>query len=102
MIGAPLNWEEHRPPTAPWSEAVIYELHVKMNDDEWNQGFARCLDIYLAGDAIGEPDAVGSQIVDGQLVDHDFMVPTNAIFEAILFCPAQLPGRRALVSRARH
>lgn len=53
---------------------------LEMNDDEWNQGFARCLGMYLAGDEIRETDELGSP-----LVDDDFMLLINAHHEAIAF-----------------
>ena len=44
-----------------------------MGADEWNQGFARCLGMYLLGDAIGEVDEQGRHVVD-----DDFILLINA------------------------
>jgi glycogen operon protein len=59
---------------------------LEMSDDEWHQGFARCLGMYLAGDAIGETDARGMAVID-----DDFMLLINAHHEDI---PFMLPGFR--------
>jgi glycogen operon protein len=58
-----------------------------MGDDEWNQGFARCLGMYLAGSAIGEVDKLGNPVVD-----DDFLLILNASPEEI---PFTLPGFRS-------
>jgi glycogen operon protein len=58
-----------------------------MGDDEWNQGFARCLGMYLAGDAIGEVDRQGNPVGD-----DDFLLVLNASAEEI---PFTLPGFRS-------
>ena len=60
---------------------------LEMGDDEWNQGFARCLGMYLAGDAIGEVDRLGNPVVD-----DDFLLMLNASAEEI---PFTLPGFRS-------
>ena len=57
---------------------------LEMSDDEWNQGFARCLGMYLAGDAIGEVGERGDPIRDA-----DFLLLINAHHEEI---PFQIPG----------
>ena len=57
---------------------------LEMSDDEWNQGFARCLGMYLAGDAIGEVSERGVPVTD-----NDFLLLINAHHEAI---PFQIPG----------
>ena len=62
---------------------------LEMGDDEWNQGFARCLGMYLAGDAIGEVDKNGIAVVD-----DDFLLMLNASPDEI---PFTLPGFRANV-----
>ena len=61
----------------------------EMCDDEWNQGFARCLGMYLAGDAIGEVDRHGLPVGD-----DDFLLMFNASAEEIAFT---LPGFRSHV-----
>jgi glycogen operon protein len=40
----------------------------EMTDDDWNNGFARCLGLRLAGDAIEEVDARGNRILDDTLL----------------------------------
>jgi glycogen operon protein len=59
---------------------------LEMSDDEWNLGFARCLGMYLAGDAIGEIDRRGAAVTD-----DNFMLLINAHHEEI---PFVLPGFR--------
>jgi len=60
---------------------------LEMGNDEWNQGFARCLGMYLAGDAIGEVDRLGNPVCD-----DDFLLMLNASAEDI---PFTLPGFRS-------
>lgn len=62
---------------------------LEMGDDEWNQGFARCLGMYLSGDHIGEVDRLGSPVTD-----DDFFLMLNASPDAI---PFTLPGFRTHV-----
>jgi glycogen operon protein len=57
---------------------------LEMSDTEWNLGFARCLGMYLSGDAIGEVNEHGVSISD-----NDFLLLINAHHEAI---PFQIPG----------
>jgi glycogen operon protein len=59
---------------------------LEMGDAEWNQGFARCFGMYLAGDSIGEVDLDGRPVVD-----DDFLLMLNASAEEI---PFTLPGFR--------
>ncbi len=58
----------------------------EMTDDEWNSSFARCLGMYLAGDALGEDDDRGEP-----LVDDDFILLLNAHHEPIEFVIPELP-----------
>ncbi len=60
---------------------------LEMGDYEWHQGFARCLGMYLAGDAIGEADPRGVPVVD-----DNFLLLMNAHHEPI---PFVLPGFRS-------
>ncbi len=60
---------------------------LEMGVNEWNQGFARCLGMYLLGDAIGEADEQGRHVVD-----DDFILLINAHHEEI---PFVLPGFQA-------
>ena len=60
---------------------------LEMGDDEWNQGFARCLGMYLAGEAIGEVDRRGCPVGD-----DDFLLILNASADTI---PFTLPGFRS-------
>lgn len=62
---------------------------LEMGDAEWNQGFARCLGMYLAGDGIGEADPQGQPVMD-----DDFLLMLNASAEEIAFT---LPGFRSHV-----
>ena len=57
---------------------------LEMSDAEWNQGFAQCLGMYLAGDAIGEADDYGEPVRD-----DDFLMLINAYHEVM---PFQIPG----------
>ncbi len=57
---------------------------LEMSDAEWNQGFAQCLGLYLAGDAIGEHDERGQPASD-----DDFLLLINAYHETM---PFQIPG----------
>lgn len=62
---------------------------LEMSDAEWDQGFARCLGMYLAGDTIGEVSERGVPIRD-----DDFLLLINAHHEVI---PFQVPGFRGRV-----
>ena len=62
---------------------------LEMGDDEWSQGFARCLGMFLAGDAIGEVDRRGIPVGD-----DDFLLMLNASPDEI---PFTLPGFRSHV-----
>jgi isoamylase len=61
----------------------------EMMDDEWSNGFTRCLGLRLAGDAIEEMDEKGQAIVG-----DTFLLLLNAHHEAI---PFVLPAHRARV-----
>jgi glycogen operon protein len=52
----------------------------EMTDEDWNNGFARCLGLRLAGDAIEEVDTRGNRIVDDTL-----LILLNAHYEPIPF-----------------
>jgi len=60
----------------------------EMTDEEWHQSFARCLGLFLAGDAIDEHDERGNKIVD-----DNFMLLFNAHHEDISFV---IPAEPAL------
>ena len=62
---------------------------LEMSDYEWRQGFARCLGMYLGGDAMGEVDRCGVPVVD-----DNFLLLINAHHEEI---PFVLPGFRSNV-----
>jgi glycogen operon protein len=51
-----------------------------MTTEEWNQDFARCLGVYLAGGTLGETDARGNPVRD-----DDFVVLFNAHHEPLAF-----------------
>jgi glycogen operon protein len=59
----------------------------EMTEEEWTNGFTRCLGLRLAGDAIEEVDASGSPIRD-----HTFLLLLNAHHEPLEFV---LPAHRA-------
>jgi len=62
----------------------------EMTEEDWNQGFARCLGVRLAGDAIAETDAQGDPIRD-----DTFLILLNAHHEPITFIlPAHKRGVR--------
>jgi isoamylase len=51
-----------------------------MRDEEWNEGYARSVAVFLNGEAIGEPDARGERIVD-----DSFLILFNAYSEELEF-----------------
>ena len=53
---------------------------AEMTDEEWDQHFARCLGVYLAGEALTDTDRRGRP-----LVDDNFLVLFNAHHETIPF-----------------
>jgi len=57
----------------------------EMTAEEWNQDFARCLGVYLAGSALTETDARGQRVVD-----DDFVVLFNAHHDSV---PFRLPAK---------
>jgi isoamylase len=59
----------------------------EMNDEDWNDGFARAVGLRLAGDAIDELDPQGDRIVDDTL-----LILLNAHHEGV---PFKLPAHRA-------
>ena len=58
---------------------------TEMTEQEWTNGFARCLGVYLAGELLGETDSRGAPVTD-----DDFIVLFNAHDGAI---PFTLPAR---------
>ncbi len=60
---------------------------LEMSDAEWNTSFARCLGVYLLGNALDEQDQRGCPIVD-----DDFLMLLNAHHEPIHFV---LPAYRS-------
>ena len=70
----------------------------EMTDHEWNDGFARCLGAYLAGDAIADTDQHGHPIVD-----ENFLILLNAHHDEVPFrFPALATHRwRTLIDTAR-
>ena len=76
-----------RPHGAPNGEKNILWFNpegLEMSDTEWNQGFAHCLGMYLSGEHIGEVNARGEAVRDG-----NFLLLINAYHEAV---PFQIPG----------
>jgi glycogen operon protein len=62
----------------------------EMTETEWNQEFARCLGVYLAGTAIRRIDRRGQNVKDS-----NFLVLFNAHHEAIAFALPQLTDEGA-------
>ena len=63
---------------------------LEMSDAEWNTSFARCLGVYLLGNALDEQDQRGCPIVD-----DDFLMLLNAHHGPIHFVlPAYRPNAR--------
>ena len=63
---------------------------AQMTDDDWNNGFARSLSVYLNGEALPDPDQRGERIVD-----DSFYILFNAHYELIAFTlPACTWGER--------
>ena len=67
----------------------------EMMEDEWNNGFTRCLGLRLAGDAIDEIDEKGQPIVG-----DTFLLLLNAHHEARAVHPARPSRARSLGARA--
>jgi glycogen operon protein len=62
----------------------------EMSDQEWDQSFARCLGMLLAGQAIDEQDVRGQKVID-----DDLLILMNAHHEQIPFTlPDQQGGAR--------
>ncbi|WP_030451046.1 glycogen debranching protein GlgX [Herbidospora cretacea] len=53
---------------------------TEMTDQDWNNGYAKALAVFLNGEAITEPDSRGRRIVD-----DSFLLLFNAHYEAIEF-----------------
>jgi glycogen operon protein len=62
----------------------------EMTDEEWRQSDARCLGLYLQGDATNEDDDRGRPVID-----DDFIVLLNSHHEAIPFLLPRLGERDA-------
>ena len=61
---------------------------IEMTTEEWTKDFARCLGVYLSGDALEETDAHGRPIVD-----ESFLMLFNAHHDAVPFMlPEFVPG----------
>ncbi len=58
---------------------------TEMTDEEWQNSFARCLGLYLAGDALEEQDEKGNPVVDNR-----FLLLVNAHHEPIPFTLPEL------------
>jgi isoamylase len=71
----------------------------EMTEELWNQGFARCLGVYLNGEGLTEIDARGRRLVDG-----NFLLLFNAHHEDLEFTLPALPpspGWQLLVDTSR-
>ncbi len=67
---------------------------TEMNDEEWNNEFARCLGLYLSGRGLAETDARGRPVVD-----DTFLVLFNAHHDTIDFRLPALEGPREWLCR---
>jgi glycogen operon protein len=61
----------------------------EMTDDEWNRHYARCLGVYLAGEALTETDERGRPVRD-----QNFLVLFNAHHEPLPFRLPDYVGAR--------
>ena len=68
-----------------------------MTEEEWTNGFTRCLGLRLAGDAIEEVDRAGEPIRD-----DTFLLLLNAHHEPLDFVAARPPHARALGAGPGH
>jgi glycogen operon protein len=66
---------------------------TEMTEQEWEQEFARCLGVYLGGDALGEVDARGRPVTD-----DNFLMLFNAHHEPIPFALPSFGDRAWLVT----
>ncbi|TKB25887.1 glycogen debranching protein GlgX [Desulfopila sp. IMCC35006] len=62
---------------------------TEMTDEEWQHSFARCLGLYLAGDALEEQDEKGNRVVDNR-----FLLLVNAHHDSISFTIPDLASVR--------
>ncbi len=71
-----------RPPRGSTAKDIVWLKPdgIEMTPDEWNKDFARCLGVYLSGDALEETDARGARISDAS-----FLMLFNAHDDAIPF-----------------
>ncbi|MBI1984180.1 MAG: glycogen debranching protein GlgX, partial [Acidobacteria bacterium] len=70
----------------------------EMSDEEWNNSFARCLGVYLAGEVLEERDERGRTIAD-----DNFLLLFNAHHEEIRFTiPSNQPDSQWEVLIATH
>ena len=60
---------------------------VEMTPDEWAKDFARCLGVYLAGDALNETDTLAQRVSD-----KSFLMLFNAHHDAIAFRLPEIGG----------
>ncbi len=63
---------------------------AEMTDGQWQHSFARCLGLYLAGDALEEQDEKGNPVVDNR-----FLLLVNAHHESISFTIPDLASVRS-------
>jgi glycogen operon protein len=68
----------------------------EMSDEEWNNGFARCLGVYLSGHGLAERDERGQPILDDDLV-----LLLNAHHEAVPFAMPGGPASEAAAAAER-
>jgi glycogen operon protein len=53
----------------------------EMSEEDWDNGFAKSLMVFLNGEGIASPDARGQKVVD-----DSFLICFNAHFEPLRFC----------------
>ena len=73
-------------------EDIAWFTHTgqQMNDEQWGEGFAKSLGVFINGDTIPNPNARGEPVTDAS-----FFVIFNAHYEALDFVlPAENWGRQ--------
>ena len=59
-----------RPPRSTLDRSSAASDVYKRQDEDWAQGYVRCLGVRLAGHAIAEKDAKGKTVVDDLSLIH--------------------------------
>ena len=82
---------EGRPPPGAACKDIVWLMPdgIEMTTEEWNKDYARCLGVYLSGDALQDADARSHAIHDA-----NFLVLFNAHHDTIAFRLPELNGAR--------